>query len=38
VRRNALDNRLAREVLGWTPDYSLQEGLREVVASVKEML
>ena len=38
VRRNALDNRLAHEVLGWAPEYSLQDGLREVVASVKEML
>jgi len=36
VRRNALDNRLTREVLGWTPEYSLQEGLREVVASARE--
>lgn len=38
VRRNALDNRLAREVLGWSPEYSLQAGLREVVHSVRKTL
>lgn len=37
VRRNVLANDLAQAELGWAPSYSLQEGLREVVAAVKEL-
>ncbi|MGD9787005.1 MAG: NAD-dependent epimerase/dehydratase family protein [Sulfuricellaceae bacterium] len=37
VRQNILDNRLAKEALGWTPRYSLSEGLQEVAASAMSL-
>jgi dTDP-glucose 4,6-dehydratase len=32
------DNSLARELMGWEPKYSLQEGLEETVAWMRENL
>jgi UDP-glucose 4-epimerase len=37
VRRNVLSNARARTELGWDPSYTLHDGLREVVAAVKEL-
>ncbi len=36
LRRSALDGTLAREVLGWTPQHGLAEGIMSTVASLRD--
>lgn len=38
IHDQILDSSKAKAILGWTPRYSLQEGLRKTVQSVKECL
>ena len=38
VERLAADNRLAKELLGWQPAVSLEEGLRLTIAWMREHL